>query len=102
MPLSILFSQPRHKEGLNFFTVSFNINKETSCNSRSSKHVLSFLSIFQKQEEWNICCRSICLTYNIEASLYIYHFSTVVDFSSVKHSGSTGHRNSRYQQRNLQ
>ena len=24
------------------------------------------------------------------ASLYIYHFSTVVDFSSVKYSGSTG------------
>ena len=31
------------------------------------------------------------------ASLYIYHFSTVVDFSSKKYSGSTGHRNSWYQ-----
>ena len=31
------------------------------------------------------------------ASLYIYHFSTVIDFSSEKHSGSTGHRNSWYQ-----
>ena len=30
-------------------------------------------------------------------SLYIYHFSTVVDFSSEKYSGSTGHRNSWYQ-----
>ena len=28
------------------------------------------------------------------ASLYIYHFLTVVDFSSEKYSGSTGHRNS--------
>ena len=28
------------------------------------------------------------------SSLYIYHFSTVIDFSSEKHSGSTGHRNS--------
>ena len=28
------------------------------------------------------------------ASLYIYHFSTVVDCSSEKYSGSTGHRNS--------
>ena len=28
------------------------------------------------------------------ASLYIYHFSTVIDFSSEKYSGSTGHRNS--------
>ena len=34
-------------------------------------------------------------------SLYIYHFSTVADFSSEKYSGSTGHRNSWYQQRNL-
>ena len=36
------------------------------------------------------------------ASLYIYHFSTVVDFSFEKYSGSIGHRNSWYQQRNLQ
>ena len=35
------------------------------------------------------------------ASLYIYHCSAVVDFSSEKHSGSTGHRNSWYQQRNF-
>ena len=35
------------------------------------------------------------------ASLYIYHFSTVIDFSSEKYNGSTGHRNSLYQQRNL-
>ena len=28
---------------------------------------------------------------------YIYHFSTVIDFSSEKYSGSTGHRNSWYQ-----
>ena len=31
------------------------------------------------------------------APLYIYHFSTVIDFPSEKHSGSTGHRNSWYQ-----
>ena len=31
------------------------------------------------------------------SSLYIYHFSTVIDFSSEKYSGSTGHRNSWYQ-----
>ena len=30
------------------------------------------------------------------ASLYIYHFSTVIDFSSEKYSGSTVHRNSCY------
>ena len=27
-------------------------------------------------------------------SLYIYHFSTVIDFSFEKYSGSTGHKNS--------
>ena len=27
------------------------------------------------------------------ASLYFYHFSTVIDFSSEKYSGGTGHRN---------
>ena len=32
------------------------------------------------------------------ASLYIYHFSTVIDFSSEKYSGSPGHRNAWYQQ----
>ena len=31
------------------------------------------------------------------ASLYVYHFSTVVDFSSEKYSGFTGHRNSWHQ-----
>ena len=36
------------------------------------------------------------------ASLYIYNCSTVVDFSSEKYSGSTGHRISWYQQRNFQ
>ena len=30
----------------------------------------------------------------IVASLDIYHFSTVIDFSPEKYSGSTGHRNS--------
>ena len=30
-------------------------------------------------------------------SLYIYYFSTEIDFSSEKYSGSTGHRNSWYQ-----
>ena len=31
------------------------------------------------------------------ASIYNYHFSTVIDISSEKYSGSTGHRNSWYQ-----
>ena len=29
--------------------------------------------------------------------IFFYHFSTVIDFSSEKYSGSTGHRNSWYQ-----
>ena len=33
----------------------------------------------------------------IDGSLYIYHFSTEIDFSSEKYSGSTGHRNFWYQ-----
>ena len=35
------------------------------------------------------------------ASLCVYHFSTVVDFSSEKYSGSTGHRNSWYKLRHF-
>ena len=35
---------------------------------------------------------SCCFAY-----LYIYHFSTVINFSSEKYSSSTGHRNSWYQ-----
>ena len=31
------------------------------------------------------------------ASSYIYHFSTVIDISSEKYSGSTGYKNSWYQ-----
>ena len=39
---------------------------------------------------------------SIVGSLYIYHCSIVVDFSSEKYSGSTGRRNAWYQHRNLQ
>ena len=47
---------------------------------------------------------AICATSPTQktASLYFYHFSTVIDFSSAKYSGSTGHRNSWYQWRNFQ
>ena len=36
------------------------------------------------------------------ASLYIDHFSAVIDFSSERFSDTTGHRNSWYQLRYLQ
>ena len=49
-----------------------------------------------------IAAKELSLSSWCVASLYIYHFSTVVDLSSEKYSGSTGHRNSRYQQRSFQ
>ena len=49
-----------------------------------------------------IAGKELSLSSQCIASLYIYHFSTVIDFSSEKNSGSTGHRNSWYQWRNLQ
>ena len=66
------------------------------------------------QKEWRIF--SPCITQYITcskqlitdlsdlifSSLYVCHFSAMVDFSSEKYSGSTGHRNSWYQQRNLE
>ena len=35
------------------------------------------------------------------ASLYVYHFPTVIDFSSKKYSGSIEDKNSLYQKRKL-
>ena len=36
----------------------------------------------------------IKMSRDLSSSLYIYHFSTVVDFLSEKYSDSTGYRNS--------
>ena len=44
--------------------------------------------------------KELCLSSCCFASLHIYHFSTVIHFSSEKYGGSTGHRNSWYQNRN--
>ena len=44
-----------------------------------------------------LSCSSWCIP-----SLYIDHCSSVVEFSLEKYSGFNGHRNSWYQQRNLQ
>ena len=49
-----------------------------------------------------IAGKELSLSSRCIASLYIYHCSTVVDVSSEKYSGSTGHKNSWYQQRNFQ
>ena len=40
-----------------------------------------------------------CLFSMIRASLYVYHFSSVIDFSPERYIVSTGHRYSWYQQR---
>ena len=56
----------------------------------------------QCSSHWAIQLKSYCwegllsLSSWCIASLYINHFSTVIDFSSEKHSGSTGHRKSWY------
>ena len=42
----------------------------------------------------DIAEKELCLSSWCIPSLYIYHFSTVIDFSSEKYSGSTGHMNS--------
>ena len=49
-----------------------------------------------------IAGKELSLSSSCIASLYFYHFSTVIDFSSEKYSGSIGHRNSWYQWRNFQ
>ena len=41
--------------------------------------------------------KEFCLSSRCIALLYIYHFSTVIDFSSEGYSGTTGHRNFWYQ-----
>ena len=49
-----------------------------------------------------IARRELSLSSWCIASLYIHNFSTAIDFSFEKYSGSTGHRISWYQLRNLQ
>ena len=44
-----------------------------------------------------IAGKDLSLSSSCIASLYIYHFSTVIVFSSEKYCGSAGHRNSWYQ-----
>ena len=56
----------------------------------------------ESQTSVNIAGKELSLSSGCIASLYIYHCSAVVDVSSEKYSGSTGHRSSQYQQRNLQ
>ena len=46
------------------------------------------------QAGWDNSAKKLKNRNNLVVSLYVYQFSTVVDFSSEKYSGSTGHRNS--------
>ena len=61
---------------------------------------LSALAIVLNSTE-GIARKESSLSSWCSASLYVYHFSTVVGFSSERYSDSTGHRNSCHQQRNL-
>ena len=55
---------------------------QTQCSSQRAVQLKSY------------CWEGVGLSSWCIASLYIYHFSTLIDFSSEKYSGSTGHRNS--------
>ena len=46
------------------------------------------------QAGWDNSDKKLKNRNNLVISLYVYQFSTVVDFSSEKYSGSTGYRNS--------
>ena len=46
------------------------------------------------QAGWDNSAKKLKNRNNLVVSLYVYQFSTVVDFSSEKYSGSTVHRNS--------
>ena len=65
---------------------------ELTSSSETPNHV-----VFQPISEQAKYGASGILKRTRKASLYIYHFSTVIDFSFEKYSGSTGHRNSCYQ-----
>ena len=58
------------------------VGLQTLCSSHRAIQLKSF------------CRKELSLPSWCIASLYIYHFSTVIDFSSEKYSGFTGHRNS--------
>ena len=66
-------------------------------NSQPLDYKPSALAIELQELNKAIAGKELSLSSWCIASLYIYHFSTVIDFSSEKYSGSTGHRNSWYQ-----
>ena len=69
---------------------------ETRTHNPSILHKPSALAI-EVYSSKSIVGKELSLSRWCIASLYIYHFSTVADFSSEKYSNSTGHRNSWYQ-----
>ena len=73
-------------------------NEETRRHSHPLSYKLSALAI-ELNSSKAIAGKELSLSSWCIASLFTYHFSTVVDFSSEKYSGSTEHRYSWYQQR---
>ena len=76
--------------------ISREIYSEDDSNSQPLDYKPSVLAI-ELYSSKAIAGKELSLSSWCIASLYIYHFSTVIDFSSEKYSGSTGHRNSWYQ-----
>ena len=76
--------------------ISREIYSEDVSNSQPLDYKPSVLAI-ELYSSKAIAGKELSLSSWCIASLYIYHFSTVIDFSSEKYSGSTGHRNSWYQ-----
>ena len=89
----------------NFFSleVSFisyiNLWAKFQNNRKSYLHPVITSSTFQGSVFWTLALSYKAGLANLTdvSSLYIYHFSTVIDFSSEKYSGSTGNRNYWYQ-----
>ena len=70
---------------------------------KASLHsAISSAQLYSTSQMYEFCFAHSSVVKIIHISLYIYHLSTVLDFSSEKYCGSTGHRNSWYQHRNLQ
>ena len=78
-------------------------NKDNGCETRTGNPsvINQILLPIELTSSKDIAGKELSLSGWCIASIYIYHFSTVVNFSSGKYSGSTGHRNSWYQQGNL-
>ena len=75
--------------------IKFQDTSRISRISRTSGHPVGALAI-ELNSSKAIAGKELSISSWCIASLYIYHFSTVVNFPSEKYSDSTGYRNSWY------